>query len=287
MAVSDGKFLRGKVAHFTYRVVNGQQVVSGRSPKKKFAKTVPSKKSSTVFGQASGLASYFRHGTIWLYEKSNDGGMVNRMTRKTVYAIRSALDSDKKSFSFKQNSFKRLEGLNFNIKSPFENYLLTQPLVDYTMDNKVHICLPAMNIGEEMIFPLDSKKCKVFITVAQFDLEYGHYNHTEFTDFVIENNSSSRVSEAKFATFTTEPGCLCIIGMSLQYHRKVYMLETIMNNKQFNPAAIISAHITSGIVNKFAMKKWTKMPFKTGRQLLLPPPAPTQLLLGSANNTAA
>lgn len=279
MAVSDGKFLRGKVANLTYRVVNGRQIVSGRSKKKTFAKTIPSKKAATVFGQASALAGYFRTSTCWLYEDSNDGGMCNRMTQSTVYALRAALNANKKDFTLKGNSFMRLEGFNFNIKSPFENYLFAQPLVDYTPGNRVHFCLPAMNLGEEMIFPPNSTKCKILITFSQFDLEYGHYSDIEFREFEIEKTRSTRVSEAKFATFITAPGCLCIIGISLQYYQQVYMLETIMNNKLFNPAYILSAHITNGIVNKFAAEKWAEMTFKAGLQLLLPAPAPDPLLI--------
>ena len=209
------------------------------------------------------------------------------MTGNTVLALRSALDETKTGFNLKQNTFSRLQGLDFNIKSSFKNYFFAHPLVDYAENNLVHIYIPEMNLQTEVVFPQDSRKCKILITCSQFDLEYGHHNDTDFREFMIEKTHQNTLSEPKFATFKTEPGCLCIIGISLQYYQKGYLLETVMNNKKFNPATILSAYITNGIVNKFAMKKWYKMTFKTGRQLMLPPPVPVQLLLESPNDTAA
>jgi hypothetical protein len=180
-----------------------------------------------------------------------------------------------------------LIGFEFNINSRTENQFFVQPRVDYTLNNRVHIYLPEMKSSKEIVFPKDIRNCKIVLTCALFDLEYGYYKEPESVSFNVEKTGNKIIFPVQYATFTTQPGCLCIIGISLKFYKTTFVGDAYINNKQFNPGAILSTKITPGIVNKFVTETWPEMQFKVGRQLMLPPPAPAQLLLGSPDDTAA
>lgn len=124
------------------------------------------------------------------------------------------------------------------------------------------------------------------MTCALFDLEYGYYKNAESVSFDVEKAGKKVIFPVQYATFTTQPGCLCIIGISLKFYKESFLGDTYINNKLFNPCAILSTIITPGIVNEYVTETWEQMKFKVGRQLMPPSPLPVQLLLGSPNYTS-
>ncbi|MEJ7557056.1 MAG: hypothetical protein WKF66_02030 [Pedobacter sp.] len=286
MAIIKNGFTRGTIGHTSYSERNGVQIVKGLSEKPKYNKTTGTINSSTVFGKASTLANYFRISMYDVYNGLHDGGMSVRLTGLVNQCFRPALDETNLNFNFKPNTFERLIGFNFNIISPFEKYMFSQPLVEYTSDNRVHISIAEMNLPRDFIFPSMISKCKIVLTCGLFDLENGFYTDQQSQLFDIGKNNPTTIIPEKSAAFHTQPGCLCMMGISLQYYKTTFAGDIITNNKQFNPSAILSAQITDGMVDRSVTKKWNKMDFKVGRQLTLPPPAPAQLLLGSPNYTA-
>ena len=286
MAIIKNGFTRGTIGNSTYSEHNGRQVVKGLSNKKKYKKTVATIDCSTVFGKASNLACYFRESLGDTYTNFHDGGMSSRLTGVVTDCLRPALDETNLNFNFQQESFKRLIGFEFNIKSPLENQYHVQPTVDYTINNRVHIQVPEMKTLKDLIFPKMIWKCKIVLTCALFDLEYGYYKNAESVSFNVEKAGEKVIFPVQYATFTTQPGCLCIIGISLKFYKESFLGDTYINNKLFNPCAILSTKITPGIVNKSVTETWDQMQFKVGRQSMSPSPPPVQLLLGSPNYTA-
>jgi hypothetical protein len=287
MAIIKNGFTRGRIANITYSEHNGVQIAKALSKKSKYNKTVGTIDSSTVFGKASSLASYFRESLGDTFNNFHDGGMPSRLTGVVNDCFRPALDETNLNFKFQQDTFKRLIGFEFNTKSRLENQLFVQPMVDYTLNDRVHIQLPEMKTSKDIVFPKDIRNCKIVLTCALFDLEYGHYKEPESVSFNVEKTGNKIIFPVQYATFTTQPGCLCIIGISLKFYKTTFVGDAYINNKQFNPSAILSTKIPPGTVNMFVTETWSEMQFKVGRQLMLSSPPPVQLLLGSPNNTAA
>jgi hypothetical protein len=287
MAIIKNGFTRGRIGNTTYSERNGVQIVKGLSEKPKYNKTTGTIYSSTVFGKASNLANYFRISMYDVYNELHDGAMSVRLTGLVNQSFRPVLDETNLNFNFEPNTFKRLIGFEFNIKSPLQNYLFAQPLVEYTSDNLVKVSIPQMISPTDFIFPQGISKCKIVLTCGLFDLENGFYTQAQSQLFDIGKSYPQTIIPEKSATFHTQPGCLSMIGISLQYYKTTFAGDVITNSKQFNPGAILSAQITDGMIDRSVTKKWNEMDFKVGRQLMLPPPAPVQLLLGSPDNTAA
>jgi len=287
MAIIKNGFTRGKIYNVTYSVRNGVQISKGLSRKPKYDKSAATIDSATVFGKASNLGFYFRLSMYDAYNDFHDSAMSTRLTGLIVESFKPVLDETNLNFIFKQNSFKRLEGFEFNVKSPIQNYLFAQFMVDYSANNLVKITIPEMKSPKEFVFPSEIAKCKLVVTFGLFDLENGLYNQTESHLFDIQRTYPTTLIPSQETTFSTQPGCLCIIAISLQFYKTTFAGDVILNNKQFNPSAILSAHITDGPVDTDTRERWDEMDFKTGRQLLLPPPTPVQLLSGSPDNTAA
>lgn len=286
MAIIKNGFTRGRIANLTYSENNGRQVVKERSKKKKYKKTKATIDCSSVFGKASNLASYFRESLGDTYSDFHDGGMSARLNGIVNGCIRPALDETNLNFNFQKESFKRLIGFEFNIKSPLENQYHVQPTVDYTLNNRVHIQLPEMKTLKDLVFPKEIWNCKIVLTCALFDLENGYYKDAESVSFDVEKTGQKIIFPVQYATFTTQPGCLCIIGISLKFYKESFLGDTYINNKLFNPCAILSTKITPGIINRSVTETWEEMQFKVGRRLMLESPPKVQLLLGSPNYTA-
>jgi hypothetical protein len=65
--------------------------------------------------------------------------------------------------------------------------------------------------------------------------------------------------------FEVVPGCLCVIGISLQIVESTFAGDSIINNKDFNPAAILNAFIAEGKSPEPEVTKyWQEFEFKIG-----------------------
>lgn len=279
MATVKNGFKRGRVSDVTYSERDGVQIVKGFSKKPKYDKSIASIESSTVFGKASNLASYFRDSMTPIHNELNDGGMSVRLTGVVVTCLRPELDDTNLNFNFKDSSFRRLIGFEFNIKSPFQNYFFAQPVIDYTVENQVEIKIPEMKIPKDLVFPAGVHNCKLVLTCGLFDLENGALDEPNSVMFDIENTFKATKIPAMVATFETRPGCLCMIGISLQFYKRTFAGEFIINNKEFNPGAILSTQIIVGVADPSNKDTWYEMQFKSGRKLspTLPAVAPKEL----------
>jgi len=278
-------FTYGRIGNLTYSVRNGVQIVKSITKKPKCKKTVPMKDSSTVFGKASNLGFYFRLSMSAAYNDFHDSSMSSRLTGLIVESFKPTLDETNQNFIFKQNSFKRLEGFEFNIKSPLQNYLFAQIMVDYTVENQVKVSIPEMKSPQEFVFPKDLQQCKFVVSQGLFDLENGFASEPKSQLFDIQKEYPKTIIPAQEFVFETKPGCLCMIAISLQFYKPSFAGDLFINTKQFNPSAILSAQFADGPVDITSRTNWDPMDFKVGRQRMLPPPI-IQLLLGSPNTTA-
>ena len=62
-------------------------------------------------------------------------------------------------------------------------------------------------------------------------------------------------------SFDAEAGCLCVITLTLQYITETFSGNSVINNKSFNPAAILKAFMLPGVVNPSHTRRWKRMSF--------------------------
>jgi hypothetical protein len=259
MGKFDGKYLRGAVGASIFKKVGGQQIVQGKS-KKKMKQSVETKKAAALFGKASSLASYIRvalNQTINFY----DGTMISRLTGEVNQVFNSSLIPESQTLSLNAEAFSRLNGFEFNATSPVRNQIFVQPDVILN-GNDLQINLPEINIPMKLKFPVNGAYCVLAFELALFDLQNGQYKKQAIQSTEIKYNFKPAVVPASQFNFQTEAGCLCIISIALQYYQKTFAGNSVVNNKSFNPSAILKAFLLEGTPDQSVTNKWQEMAFK-------------------------
>nr|WP_294871597.1 hypothetical protein [uncultured Pedobacter sp.] len=254
----DGKYIRGLVGDSVFKKVGKTQVVQGKS-KKKIRQTVATKKAAGVFGKASNMASDIRVAlaqTIGDY----DSMAISRFTGETALVLNSALISETKRFDFSNAAFDKLNGFEFNINSLVRKLLFAQPEVT-TTNETIKIALPEMHIPKDLKFPTDGNNCILAFQLALFDLENYRGLKQETQSIEINYKYKSLTIPATEFSFHTQAGCLCVITVTLRYFTKTFAGNLGINNKSFNPAAILKAFMIPGTVNPDASKDWRETSF--------------------------
>ncbi len=248
MGTIKGKFIRGLVGAVIFKEHRGQQVVQGRSEKKFIDMTPASYDAAFIFGRASTLASCIRHGTNSLVA-FYDGGMISRFTGECNLVLQKAAGPEGKSFNFDPDAFSRLNGFEFNNSSLVRNQLFIQPMVSFA-DGKLYIDFPEMKLPGDLKFPSLTGFCALGMNVTQFDLQHGTYLIQPVQVYDMELTIPGRQLPAKRFEFNADPGCLCIVGISLQYYEKTFAGNAVLNTKSFSPAAILKACFAPGEISE-------------------------------------
>lgn len=260
MGKFDGKYIRGAVGKVVYKKMGDQQVVQSKSGKP-IHQTAETKKAATVFGRASNLAAYLRvalNRSIGFY----DGSMIARLTGEVNQIANLSVIPENQKFNFTSAAFSRLNGFEFNAKSPVRNQLFAQPQVSI-VNNVLEIDLPEMQIPRDLRFHENGSYCVLGFQVAMFDLQQGSYNVQEIQVMEVKYNYQPETVPARKFSFQSQPGCLCIVNLAIQYYEKTFAGNSVVNNSTFNPSAVLKAFITDGVADPSVTKKWKPMDFKS------------------------
>jgi hypothetical protein len=265
MARFDGKHFRGKIGNTTYKVYRKQQVVSGKSAKTEFLRTEPMDRSSNLFGKVSTLNAYIRMYMSPLFDKFHDGEMLSRLNGSTNLALNSVFNEEQLTFSFIPDTFNRLAGFEFNIQSCVADVFLAYLAVTYTEGN-VSILIPELIASKHIEFPSSSTICRIIFSRIHLDLENGYGQDPESKYITVVKDKTLALIPPQTVEFTTDPGCLCIIGIAFHFYKEAFIGEVMTNSKEFNPVAILSAHMTDGThVSPVDVEGWSAMPNTRGK----------------------
>jgi hypothetical protein len=264
MARFDGKHFKGKIGVTIYKVYRGQQLVTGQSKKESISRTEPMDRSSNLFGRVSTLNSYIRACMSPLVDQFHDGEMLGRLNKSTNLAMNSVFNKKQLTFSFTPETFNRLAGFEFNEQSCVEDVFLAHLAVTYAEDN-VSILIPELTVSKQIEFPSQCTKCRIIFLRTLFDLENGYEQESELKLISIVKNKESDLIPPQTVEFTTEAGCLCVIGIAFHFYKESFIGEVMTNSKEFNPAAILSAYMTEGLRVLPVDAKWSVMTNTKGK----------------------
>lgn len=242
MGKFDGKQIIGMVGGLVFKKGrNGKTIIqSGGGPVKQ---TKATKTASGIFGKASTLSKAIRVDLSVLINGFYDGAMVNRLNTQNREILEQCYDKDTKQYTFKADSFSRLAGFEFNAKSPLSKNLWVEPQLTLT-GNQLTLSLPAMEINEQLKFPVPCNVCEIKVALAFYNLEQGVHKQSVFQ--VLEVHTDQPLLPAHDFTFEVPDGCLCVMGMKLGYATLKDNIKIIKNNKAFNPAGLCGAVVTPG-----------------------------------------
>lgn len=261
MAIFDGKFIKGTAGAVVYKKYRSLQVVQGKSKKKKIKRTVATKKAAVGFGIASNLACTFRDDLSAIISGFYDGTMIYRLNTEVLYSLRRGMNMETGNYRFTEQSFDRLNGFEFNIGSLVKHHFFAQPEI-HIDGNQLAVRMPEMNIPRDLKFPKEARGCRLNISLTTYDLTYGHSAKASIkTIEFLYNQVRPVVIAPKQINFEIQAGCLCMVAISLQYIEKTFSGDFLLNNKLFNPSAIIKAIFADGDVDLEHTKKWQKIKF--------------------------
>ncbi|WP_285057411.1 hypothetical protein [Pedobacter ginsengisoli] len=260
MAKLDGKFLRGMIGPVVNKKYRGIQVITQSPRYDPNKRTEPSKKAAVKFGVASNLAASIRGNFYNVIVQLYDGPMINRLLKEVRIILGQSLDQETDTFNFDSESFSRLNGFEFNEESPVRDNLFVQPATMLIGQN-LQVQFPDIHIPRDLKFPKTSNICMLGVAVGMYDLSYGRMILSPVQSVEIINSPDGVVIPAKQFDFEIEPGCLCIVVISLQYLKTTFAGKMLINDKQFSPCGILSATIAGGQVDELKTKHWKKMDF--------------------------
>jgi len=243
MGKFDGKYIRGLVGSVVQRKTRHGLVVQSAPDKVK--QTDATKKAQDVFGQASVLARTIRDNLISVTQGNWDRDMVNRFNKPVRDVLKQCYNKETDQYTFKENSFGRLAGFEFNVKSLLINYLLMSPEVVFR-DNVFKVVIPEMNIAEMLRFPGSTNGCEINIAFTSVALHAGRIRQpADFRSFTVQIDQGA-VPRQEFE-FVADAGCLCVAGIGLSYFTLKNGIRTDYNTKAFNPACVVGAIVVPGV----------------------------------------
>lgn len=201
------------------------------------------KLAGKLFGLGSSLAGTIRDDLSYLIGKDYDPGMINRFNTPVKAVIRQCFDEKTRTFDFKEDSFQRLVGFEFNSKSLLIDSLLVRPtaiLEGYIL----RLSIPEFQVPPDLKFPFGANTCKLMVVLSQIALRHDLHRN-EMEQSIDIDWKQGTVPAAEFS-FEVSPGCLCVIGIGLRYAYVHEHTLTPKNSKTFNPVNVCAAVITEG-----------------------------------------
>ncbi|MDR6782327.1 hypothetical protein ABIE26_001185 [Pedobacter africanus] len=263
MASLDGKFIKGTAGSVVYKKYRNKQIVTSKPEFSPGSQTEATKLAAASFGLAVKLAKHIRHNLDPVVTEFFDGPMVNRFNSELIYVLNQVFDPETEVFTFNTESFSRLAGFEFNMDSPVRDNFFVQPEATVS-STTLKIEIPEIHQPHELKFPKDGRKCVLGLAVGMYDLKHGRMTLSPIQSTTIDWTYDPMVVPPKTFEFEIEPGCLCIPVISMQFVRTTFAGTIVVNNKSFNPVAILRAFIAAGEPEKSRTKSWQSMDFKTG-----------------------
>jgi len=256
MAIRKGKTISGSIDRLVYRRWRKIDVVQSAPGKGGVKQTEATKKAASLFGRASKMSAEIRAMLDFFIINLYDGSNHNRMTKLVKSILEKCQDKTTSTFNFVEDSFERLNGLEFNANSPLTSSMKVIPECTYK-NGTLTVNFPELINNQEFIFPKDTTTCVITIGTESYYLEDNIRSIAyKLNRFEVDNQQT--IIEPQTFTFAVPDGCLCLAGITLHYYKEDRYGKTRINNKMFNPAAICGAIVTPGNFEKDPDIKWTK-----------------------------
>ncbi|RDC56237.1 hypothetical protein DU508_11540 [Pedobacter chinensis] len=237
MAIFDGKNLKGSIGNLVFSQHGKITIVKSKPGVGGVRQTEATKKSASIFGKyISPFAKQIRMAFSSLHQGFYDGAMINRMNSAISTIVYQHIQTDN-NFSFNQNSFKRLEGFDFNLGSPLDKSLLLTPIVNYHEDG-IEVSLPSFSISKNIRFPRNTTLCTLQVNVALFNMKQRSTFCYPIESILIERYAN--VFDGISLTYDFPEGNLAIIGVALLFSESKSRIQHSPNGKLFHPAGIVS-----------------------------------------------
>lgn len=246
MARFKGKFLIGAIGNLTFKKHREEQILQRKPGKGRVKQTKATKKAALVFGKASRFSNCIRQSFGFLIDDRHDGGMVNRLNKENFAIFKQCYQPETENYEFKPDSFRRLNGFDFNTKSLLKDSLWVEPSVQL-IGQELQIRIPDLEIPADFKFPNRSNICNVELNVYLLSIRTGFEKRLHLEAMQISEDE--KMVQAREWKVEVPDGCICITGLALHYYKVQGNMMTPAYHKEFNPAVILNATVSNGEFN--------------------------------------
>ncbi|UIR55277.1 hypothetical protein LZQ00_13470 [Sphingobacterium sp. SRCM116780] len=246
MAINQNGFLRGQVGNLVNRKLGSINVIQTKAGRR-IKQSEGTKECSHDFGVASRASFTIRFGLIEIHQNLYDGQMINRLNKQIYRALRSNPDQVAGMMSMDHAVLSRLVGFQFNEKNHMEDYLFLDPKIHLDHNQQLHIQLPEFDIIRAVRMP---KKCdKIIMHFQVVDLNFPDQSSEKIKSVEFEMEDFFHVPIAEPQHWIIDCHAVknktILVGLNIHYISQHTTTngtkEYLLNTKDFNTAAIISA----------------------------------------------
>jgi hypothetical protein len=242
MAIIDSRgAFHGSAGNLVFRTWKGKRIAQAKP--RPYTQTKATKESGIDFGVASSSAKVIREAFGSLF-KGNDSGMINRLNRSVLAAIRASRTAVRGQRDLHDGDAALLSGMEFNTHSPLAEVLGFKPEVSRNAQGQVVVNLPDFHSENDLRVPPAHRIDKYYLLRFQligFNYREGYYEYLGTQDVELPTATDIAARQLVFEEEVPE-GCLLLLGMaflSQRYNRASHQRECT-NDGEFSPAALIA-----------------------------------------------
>jgi hypothetical protein len=245
MAQKKGDLISGAIGPVVFRIVNGKQIISSRPPKGKVKLSDSTKKANKTFGKASKIGAQLRR-TVKLELKNKcDVNSSSRLSGELFSILHECTNKDTLEFDWQRNSFKSLNGFEFNFNYKVKTQIINMPVAEL-INGVLKVDFDQMKISEHFKFPYRSYHCILTATVSLLNLKANTVS-VRAESLKRSINITEKIIQPFTFEFAVPDGCLYVLCLYQQYTTSAKDQLRAGVTKKLNRACICSAGISSGI----------------------------------------
>ena len=241
MAIIDSRgAFHGSAGNLVFRTWRGKRIAQAKP--RPFKQTQATKESGVDFGVASSSAKEIRRAFASLC-RGKDGGMINRLNRSVLAAIRASPTGVRGQRDLHQADLSVLSGMEFNSHSPLAEVIRFRPQISRNEQGQVVVDLPAFHSERDLKVPaayqLEQHYALRFQLIG-FNYKEYYYEFLGTRDVNLPKNQEVPSRQLVFEEEVPE-GCLLLLGMAFLTYRYNGGLDQYecMNDAAFSPAALL------------------------------------------------
>jgi len=252
-------FLTGPVGPVSYRKDGNDQIVQSRPGKGNTNMSEVTMEFASSFSIASAMGSNIRE----CFQKSingwYEGKIVNQLNGLLNTIVTQCRDVKTHKLSYDEYSFKKLAGFEFNKTSPLLKQIGFE-VQTQLVSGQLKVAVPRIKLPLQLKFPVGANRCELCFSLGIMRLEEGYrLQYPERKSIVVLKNQLE-IEETVFS-FNVPEGCLYILSLGLRYTTQRGNIETLFNDKTFNPVGILEAYLAPGTYSGEDGLEWIDMPY--------------------------
>ncbi|MEH6656783.1 hypothetical protein [Leeuwenhoekiella marinoflava] len=229
----------GSIGQLVFRNVNGKILVQAKPEKTGKYPSGRSKQSATDFGRASRTTSALVRGLRPFIGTNYDSQWFNRF-RKTVYqGMKTNTPLHQGNLDFAQGSPEVLEGLEFNLQTPYPEYVQL-PGLELRLDaGKLLITLPEFKTGSQLYWPKEASTAELCYWISAYAPSDYQTLHQELFSIPIPHRTAT-IPASRYTTAELPQDSLTLVTAGILFYTShTLRSQQTLNSKAFNPAQVL------------------------------------------------